>query len=139
MHRAALGHCSTGEVVAAAGIPFFIEKPPGISVVEADVSGRVLLRQQGLTFVAFNRRFIPSMVRLKRWTVENPVRFARAEMLRTNRMEPEFAIATGIHVLDAMRFLMGDPTEIEVRRRKYRSSARLRLVGAIAVCECDRG
>ncbi len=74
------------------------------------------------TFVAFNRRFIPSLVRLKRWTLENPVRIMRAEMLRTNRMEPEFAIATGIHVLDTLRFLLGNPTEIEVRRRRYRSS-----------------
>ena len=35
-------------------------------------------------------------------------------MLRTNRLEPEFATGTGIHVLDAIRFLMGDPESIEV-------------------------
>ena len=35
-------------------------------------------------------------------------------MLRTNRLEPDFAIATGIHVLDAIRFLMGDPESIAV-------------------------
>ena len=44
-------------------------------------------------------------------------------VLRTNRMEADFAIATGIHVLDTMRFLLGNPTEIEVRRRPYGKSA----------------
>ena len=34
--------------------------------------------------------------------------------MRTNRLEPEFAIHTGIHALDAIRFLMGDPKGIEV-------------------------
>lgn len=105
------------------GVPLFIEKPPGISLVEARSLAAASEAAKVLTFVAFNRRSIPSLVRLKRWTVENPVRIARAEMLRTNRVEPEFAIVTGIHVLDAMRFLLGNPTEVEVRRRKYGSSA----------------
>ena len=35
-------------------------------------------------------------------------------MLRTKRLEPDFAIGTGIHVLDAVRFLMGDPEAIAV-------------------------
>jgi predicted dehydrogenase len=105
------------------GIPLFIEKPPGISLIEARSLAAVSQAAKVLTFVAFNRRSIPSIMRLKRWSGENRVRVARAEMLRTNRMEPEFAIATGIHVLDAMRFLLGNPTEIEVRRCKYGHSA----------------
>lgn len=44
-------------------------------------------------------------------------------MLRTNRMEPEFAISTGIYVLDSTRFLLGNATEIEVRHRKYGNSS----------------
>src|SRR6185437_3838074 len=104
------------------GVPLFIEKPPGVSLVEAKSLATASEAAKVLTFVAFNRRSIPSLVRLKQWTVKNAVRIARAEMLRTNRMEPEFAIVTGIHVLDAMRFLLGNPTEIEVRRRVYGSS-----------------
>ncbi len=105
------------------GVPLFIEKPPGISLLEAASLASASEAAKVLTFVAFNRRSIPSMVRLKRWSEENRVRVARAEMLRTNRMEPEFAVETGIHVLDAMRFLLGNPTEIEVHRRKYGNSA----------------
>ena len=105
------------------GIPLFIEKPPGVSLAEAVSLAAASQVSKALTFVAFNRRFIPSLVRLKRWAMEHSVRIAHAEMLRTDRMEPEFAIATGIHVLDSIRFLLGNPTEIEVRRRKYGNSS----------------
>ena len=43
-------------------------------------------------------------------------------MLRTNRLEPDFAIATGIHALDAVRFLMGDPISIAVDARRHDNS-----------------
>lgn len=93
-------------------IPLFIEKPPGISLAQA--TSLAVAASGVFTFVAFNRRAIPSIVRLKKWSAQHPVRFARAEMLRNNRLESHFAIETGIHALDAIRFLMGDPTSIEV-------------------------
>jgi myo-inositol 2-dehydrogenase/D-chiro-inositol 1-dehydrogenase len=96
-------------------IPLFIEKPPGVSLVEATSLAAESVTSGTLTFVAFNRRSIPSIVRLKEWATHHPIRFARAEMLRTNRLEGNFAIATGIHALDTVRFLMGDPESIEVR------------------------
>lgn len=99
------------------GIPLFIEKPPGISLAEATSLAAASVAAEVFTFVAFNRRAIPSIVRLKQWAAHHPVRFARAEMLRTNRIEPDFAIETGIHALDAVRFLMGDPESIEVTPR----------------------
>lgn len=96
------------------GIPLFIEKPPGVSLAEASSLAASAIAANVPTFVAFNRRSIPSIVRLKQWATRHPIRFARVEMLRTNRLEPEFPITTGIHVLDALRFLMGDPTSIAV-------------------------
>lgn len=106
-------------------IPLLIEKPPGVSAREAKTLADASIAAGTFTFVAFNRRFIPSIVRLKQWSIQRPVVFARAEMLRTNRLEPEFATATGIHALDAIRFLMGDPESVEVRSsRHHNSSAR---------------
>jgi myo-inositol 2-dehydrogenase / D-chiro-inositol 1-dehydrogenase len=96
-------------------IPLFIEKPPGVSLVQATALAAESATAGTLTFVAFNRRAIPSIVRLKEWTTHHPVRIARAEMLRTNRLERNFAIDTGIHTLDTIRFLMGDPESIEVK------------------------
>lgn len=105
------------------GIPLFIEKPPGISLAEATSLGAASVAAQAFTFVAFNRRSIPSIVRLKEWAAYNHIRFARAEMLRTNRLEPDFAIATGIHAIDTIRFLMGNPESIEVTARSHDNSA----------------
>jgi predicted dehydrogenase len=104
-------------------IPLFIEKPPGISLVEATFLAAASAASNTFTFVAFNRRSIPSIVRLKEWASHNTVRFAKAEMLRTNRLEPDFAMVTGIHAFDTMRFLMGDPESIEVISRQHDNSA----------------
>ena len=105
------------------GIALFIEKPPGISLAEATSLAAATAAAHAFTFVAFNRRSIPSIVQLKKWTTHHSVRFARAEMWRTNRLEPEFATGTGIHVLDAIRFLMGNPESIEVEARPHKNSA----------------
>jgi predicted dehydrogenase len=104
------------------GIPLFIEKPPGVSLAESSSLAIGSVAAGTFTFVAFNRRFIPSIIRLKEWSTNHPIRFARAEMLRTNRLEPDFAISTAIHVLDAMRFLMGNPESIEVVPRPHDNS-----------------
>ena len=103
-------------------VPLLIEKPPGLSVLEAKALAAASIAAGTFTFVAFNRRFIPSIVRLKQWSAQHPFLFARAEMLRTNRLEPEFVAATGIHALDAIRFLMGDPEFIEVRSCQHHNS-----------------
>jgi predicted dehydrogenase len=103
-------------------IPLFIEKPPGISLCEATSLASASVASGAFTFIAFNRRSIPSIVRLKEWAAHNPIRFARAEMLRTNRLEPDFAIATGIHAIDTIRFLMGNPASIEVNPRTHDNS-----------------
>jgi len=117
---------ATAELVRALlpfRIPLFIEKPPGVSLMEATSLAAASVAAGAFTFVAFNRRAIPSIVRLKKWAMHHPVRFARAEMLRTKRLESEFAIATGIHALDTIRFLMGDPESIEVEARPHGKSA----------------
>lgn len=95
-------------------IPLFIEKPPGIALAEASSLASSAVRHGTFNFVAFNRRSIPAIVRLKEWARQHSVRHARAEMLRTNRIEAQFAINTGIHALDTMRFLLGNPESIEV-------------------------
>lgn len=104
-------------------IPLFIEKPPGVSLAEACSLASMEAKYGTFTFVGFNRRSIPAIVRLKEWAGQHSVRFARAEMLRTNRIESEFAIQTGIHALDAVRYLLGDPESMEVRSNAHPNSA----------------
>jgi myo-inositol 2-dehydrogenase/D-chiro-inositol 1-dehydrogenase len=104
-------------------IPLFIEKPPGISLAEACSLASAAVRHGTFNFVAFNRRSIPAIVRLKEWARQHPVRHARAEMLRTNRIEAQFAINTGIHALDTVRFLLGNPESIEVTSNPHPNSS----------------
>ncbi|MGA2634979.1 MAG: Gfo/Idh/MocA family oxidoreductase [Terracidiphilus sp.] len=117
-------------------IPLLIEKPPGVSLAEASSLASASKAADAFTFVAFNRRAIPSIVQLRDWATEHPVRFARVEMLRTNRLEPEFVTGTGIHVFDAIRFLMGDPERVEVESLPHDNPAvrdyavRLRFAGS---------
>ncbi|MDA0712186.1 MAG: hypothetical protein O3B73_18460, partial [bacterium] len=44
---------------------------------------------------------------------QGPIRFVRASMLRHNRREREFVSGTGIHSLDALRFIAGDVRRAE--------------------------
>jgi myo-inositol 2-dehydrogenase / D-chiro-inositol 1-dehydrogenase len=104
-------------------IPLFIEKPPGISLAEACSLASAAVRHRTFSFVAFNRRSIPAIVHLKEWVRQHPVRFARAEMLRTNRIEEHFAINTGIHALDTMRYLLGNPESMVVSSRTHPHSS----------------
>jgi predicted dehydrogenase len=78
-----------------------IEKPPGVSALEAKTLAAASIAVETFTFVAFNRRFIRSMVRLKDWSAQQAVLFARGEMLRT----------------------MGNPDSIEVKSRQHHNSS----------------
>jgi predicted dehydrogenase len=112
------------ERVLPRGRPTFTEKPPGISVAQAERLAALAEEYGVLTYVAFNRRRSPGIERLKRWSEENgPVRYVRAEMLRNRRREPEFAIGTAIHPLDCLRYLGGEVVEVETQTTPYPEKA----------------
>lgn len=102
------------------GIPTFTEKPPGVTVEESEKLAALADEHGTLTYVGFNRRQVPGLCRLKQWMGENaPIRYLRAEMIRNNRTEPEFAVGTGIHALDCLRFLCGNVVTLEAHSRWY--------------------
>jgi predicted dehydrogenase len=102
------------------GIPIFTEKPPGVTVAEAERLAQLAQQHKTMNYVAFNRRAMPGLLHLKHWTEENgPIRYMRAEMLRNRRLEPDFGVGTAIHPLDCLRFLGGDIREVETRCRPY--------------------
>jgi predicted dehydrogenase len=108
---------ATAEIVGRVlplGLPVFTEKPPGVTVAEAEGMARAARRYGNINYVAFNRRRMPGLARLKSWGAQNgPVRYVRAEMCRNRRLEAEFAIGTAIHPLDCLRWLCGNPAHIE--------------------------
>jgi predicted dehydrogenase len=110
--------------VLPTGLPVFTEKPPGVSVEEANRLAELAETHGNLTYVAFNRRQMPVMRGLKQWLTDNaPARYVRGEMLRNRRREPEFGIGTAIHALDALRFLCGDVEDVDVRAQLYDDGA----------------
>jgi predicted dehydrogenase len=104
-------------------IPLFTEKPPGVTVAQAEKLAALAAEYGVLNYVAFNRRAMPGILRLRKWALENgPIRYVRAEMLRNRRLEPEFGFGTAIHALDCLRFLGGEVAGVETRSNPYPGS-----------------
>jgi predicted dehydrogenase len=101
-------------------IPIFTEKPPGVTITQAEGLAALAGEYGTINSLAFNRRSMPGIQRLKRWAVEiGPIRYARAEMLRNRRLEAEFGIGTAIHPLDCLRFLCGEVVHIVTHCSPY--------------------
>jgi myo-inositol 2-dehydrogenase/D-chiro-inositol 1-dehydrogenase len=111
-------------------IPLFIEKPPGVTMAQAERMAELAGKYGVINSLAFNRRCMPGIQRMKQWAAKNgPIRYARAEMLRNRRLEAEFGIGTAIHPLDCLRFLCGEVKNIVTHCSPYpRSPARDFLV-----------
>ena len=119
-------------------LPVFTEKPPGISIDQAERLAALAEDYGVLTHVAFNRRRAPEIERLKRWCDENgPLRYLRAEMFRNRRREADFAIGTAIHPLDCLGYLGGEVVELETHHKPYAQDGardflvRLRLASGV--------
>jgi len=101
-------------------LPIFTEKPPGVSIEEAERLAGLAEEYGVVNYVAFNRRRMPGLQHLHHWAHANaPIRYVRAEMLRNRRLESDFAIGTAIHPLDYLRFLCGEVVEIRTHCLPY--------------------
>ena len=91
------------------GIPCVIEKPLGTSIAEIETLARVARETQTPHMVSVNRRFMPFLNETRSWAKEiGPVRYARATQVRHRRDEEDFIWSTAIHVLDALRYMVGE-------------------------------
>ena len=111
------------EVAAAcirAGIPTFLEKPPGLYTVQTRQLADLARQHHTLTMVGVNRRFYSTLLRGRERLLEvGPVRSILIEAhedLQRIRENPKFpdevvqrwSAANGIHALDLLRFFAGD-------------------------------
>ena len=107
-----------GLMVLNRRIPVLLEKPPGVTV--ADVDRLCAAAEKGGATVphqvAFNRRFVPLVVELRRRILTaGPVQHVHYEMTRVDRRDPDFS-TTAIHGLDVVRYLTGaDYADARVR------------------------
>jgi len=99
------------------GIPCSIEKPLG----DGPEAWQALFHEASATgtphIVSCNRRFLPHLNQALDWAREiGPIEYFRLQMHRVGRKERDFLFGTGIHVIDAARYIGGDVTEQHVTR-----------------------
>jgi myo-inositol 2-dehydrogenase / D-chiro-inositol 1-dehydrogenase len=96
-------------------IPCVIEKPLGTSIAEAERLSRAARETQTPHMVSVNRRFMPYLNRVRSWINEvGPIRYVRATQVRHARNESDFIWSTAIHVLDALRYFVGEISDFDV-------------------------
>ncbi|MFH1086246.1 MAG: Gfo/Idh/MocA family oxidoreductase [Chloroflexota bacterium] len=123
----------------AHGMPVLMEKPPGVSSQETREL-LLLAETHGTPHqVAFNRRYWPLLLKMKALLGEvGPPHALLCQFYRYHRTEPHFAFGTGVHGLDALRFL-ADSEVVEVHARAgSHGSAQITLVmanGALGLME----
>lgn len=100
------------EGILMRGIPLLMEKPPGLDGGEVRRLIRAAARAGTPHMVAFNRRFIPLVARLRACLEKDfrpeQIRFVRYQLVRVARTEPDFS-DTVVHAVDTARFLAGSP------------------------------
>ena len=100
-------------------IPCVIEKPLGTSLADIERLAQVARETGTPHMVSVNRRFMPYLNRVRTWfkDVGSP-RYVRAAQIRHARSEEDFIWSTGIHVLDALRYMVGEVKSFEVEAIK---------------------
>jgi myo-inositol 2-dehydrogenase/D-chiro-inositol 1-dehydrogenase len=92
------------------GYPLLMEKPPGINKEETIDMIKTADQYDIPTGVAFNRRSMPLVRKLRRMLEErfesNELQHIRYDFYRVNRMDSDFS-TTAIHGLDTVKFLAG--------------------------------
>ncbi len=95
-------------------VPIFSEKPPGISLDQAQsLSERVTVPN----VVAFNRRYEP-LNNLYKTTVDamSDLSFVEGHFMRHRRFDEAFMIGTGIHWINFMSYLFGEIRHVRTTR-----------------------
>jgi predicted dehydrogenase len=96
-------------------IPCVIEKPLGTSLADIERLNKVALDTQTPHMVSVNRRFMPYVNEARSWLKDvGALRYVRATQVRHARSEDDFIWSTAIHVLDALRYIVGEIDSFEV-------------------------
>ena len=95
-----------------------MEKPPGRTLEEARDIREHAAKTGARVMVSMNRRFDPAIVSADKGRSGRPLHHIRAVQWRNNRREADFLCSTGIHVVDAMRYLAGEVRNFQSNVRR---------------------
>lgn len=124
------------------GIPLLIEKPPGTTSEACRHLLDLASRHETPHMISFNRRFNPAVLRAQEWIAEDPKargpRLILGRMVRHARREPDFAVGTGIHLIDVVLGILGRPQRVTSQKLDtatpgcFSFSAHLQFAGTAA-------
>lgn len=122
-----------------AGIPTFLEKPPGANSRETRELIEIAARDDVPNQVAFNRRHAPALLHMKARLAEvGAIHATSCQFYRVRRTEAFFGYGTGLHGLDALRYIGGSEVREVCCHTGSRGSAMVTLVhdsGALGTME----
>jgi predicted dehydrogenase len=98
--------CELGVKILERGHPLLTEKPAGMNAAEVDRLVNAARKANVPNMVAFNRRYMPLMMELKWQMAACEIHHIDYQMARIGRTGGDFS-ASGIHAVDAVRFLAG--------------------------------
>lgn len=120
------------------GIPLMIEKPPGKDSSETLDLLKIAENTGTPHMISFNRRFSPAVLKARDWIKdmlpERKPRIITAKMVRTRRIEPDFATGTGIHLVDNVLSFTGRPIHVSTEKPQVAGS-----YSYISRISCDNG
>ncbi len=96
--------CDLGCQIMERGYALLTEKPPGVTVAEIDRLSATARSAGVIHQVAFNRRYTPLLVELKRLLRGRTIQHIDQQFQRVGRTNYDFS-ATAIHAIDSVRFL----------------------------------
>ncbi|HJX92005.1 MAG TPA: Gfo/Idh/MocA family oxidoreductase [Pyrinomonadaceae bacterium] len=110
---------NTGIELLERRVPCVIEKPLGKSREEAERLSLAARETQTTHMVSVNRRFMPYLNQVRSWIqASGPLRYVRAVQVRHARTEEDFIWSTTIHVMDALRHIVGEVETFDVINQK---------------------
>jgi myo-inositol 2-dehydrogenase / D-chiro-inositol 1-dehydrogenase len=110
--------CELGCQVLRRGIPLLSEKPPGLTSGELERLIAAANEGGAANMVAFNRRWMPLTLELRRRLGDRPVEHVQYTLSRVARRDPDFS-TTAVHAVDAVSFLAGSAyRRVEIRWRE---------------------
>ena len=111
-------------------IPLLLEKPPGRTAIEARELLEIADNSGTPTMVSFNRRFVPAIRKASQWLAagDRKPNLIIARMLRHARLEKDFIVGTGIHLVDTVLSFFSKPARITSHRTTDADGARCEAI-----------
>ena len=113
-------------------IPFFVEKPPGLSLSETKILANLAMNKNINNMVGYNRRFysvfdkginiIKKHGRLLAVSIEGHERFWKIAEKLNKTLRQKWIYANSTHTIDLLRFFAGEPNKVLSFNKSYKES-----------------